>query len=136
MPKKVVLPKGAPPPLAPYSPGIKAGSVIYTAGMVALDQSGKLVGNDVGTQTRQVLENIRSVIEAAGGRMADIVFNTIWLKDLNDYAAMNKVYGEFFAKEPPARACVGAPLVKPEFLVEIAAVAHIAARAKKRRGRR
>lgn len=136
MPKKVVLPKGAPPPLAPYSPGTKAGNVVYTAGMVALDASGKLVGSDVATQTRQVLENIRSVIEAAGGSMADIVFNTIWLKDLADYAAMNKAYGEFFLKEPPARACIGAALVKPEFLVEIAAVAHVGARAKKRRGRK
>ncbi|MBI4183942.1 MAG: pyrimidine utilization protein C [Proteobacteria bacterium] len=124
-----VLPKGSPPPLAPYSPGAMVRNpvrVIHTAGMLGLDKEGKLVGaGDVAAQTRQTLENIKAVIEAAGGTMADIAFNLIFLKDMADYAKMNAVYGEYFPKNPPGRACVRADLVKPEFLVEIAATAYL-----------
>ena len=121
-----VTPKGSPPPLAPYSPGIRAGNVVYTSGVLALDKDGKLQGgNDAGEQTRAVLENIKSILEAAGGSMEDVTFNLIFLKDLADYAKMNTVYGKYFPKNPPARACVRADLVKAEFLVEIAATAHL-----------
>jgi aminoacrylate peracid reductase len=126
MPGKIITPEGVPPPLAPYSPGMEAGKHIYTSGMVALDNAGQLVGgDDASAQTRQVLENIRAIIEAAGGKMSDIIFNTIWLKTMDDYARMNAVYAEYFSKNPPARACIRADLVKPQFLVEIASVAHI-----------
>ncbi len=126
MSRSVVLPKGSPPPLAPYSPGIKADNVIYVSGMLAMDQSGATVGvGDVKVQTRQVLEAIKSVIEAAGGTMENVVYNMIFLKDLADYKAMNEVYAEYFPKEPPARFCIRADLVRPEFLVEIASIAHL-----------
>ena len=121
-----VLPKGSPPPLAPYSPGFRSGSLVCTAGMLSMDAAGKVVGDgDVRAQTRQVLENIRDVLEAAGGSLEDIVYNMIFLADLGDYQAMNEVYGSYFPENPPARACVQAGLVKPEFLVEIAATAVI-----------
>ena len=119
-----VLPEGSPPPLAPYSPGFRSGQLVFTAGMLALDSSGNLIGEgDAGAQTRQVLENIKEIIEAAGGTMQDIVYNMIFLADLGDYQAMNEVYGSYFPENPPARACVQAGLVRPEFLVEIAATA-------------
>jgi aminoacrylate peracid reductase len=122
----VVTPEGVPPPLAPYSPGIKAGKHLYTSGMLALDNAGQLVGDgDAAVQTRQVLENIRGIVEAAGGKMSDIVFNSIWLKTMDDYAKMNATYAEYFPNNPPARACVRADLVKPQFLVEIASVAYL-----------
>lgn len=76
-------------------------------------------------QTRAVLETIRSIVEAAGGSMADIVFNQIFLKDLADYGAMNSVYKEYFPSEFPARYCIRADLVRPEFLVEICSTAHL-----------
>lgn len=76
-------------------------------------------------QTRAVLESIKSIVEAAGGTMADVTMNSIFLKDLGDYAAMNAVYKEFFPSEFPARYCIRADLVKPEFLVEIASIAHL-----------
>jgi aminoacrylate peracid reductase len=121
-----VIPKGSPPPLAPYSPGAKAGNAVYVSGTLALDAQGKIVGiGDVKAQTRHVLESIRSVLAAAGGTMADITFNHIFLKDLADYAAMNEVYREFFPSNPPARYCIRADLVKPEFLVEVASIAHL-----------
>jgi len=127
MPYEVIVPKGSPPPLAPYSPGTKAGNAIYVSGMLAMDSDGKLVGeNDVKAQTRQVLESIKAVLEAAGGSLQDITFNHIFLSDMSHYAGMNEVYRTYFPNDPPARYCIRADLVKPGFLVEIASVAHLA----------
>ncbi len=126
MSKEVIIPAGSPPPLAPYSPGTKANGVVYVSGMLAMDKDGKTVGvGDVKVQTRAVLDAIKSVVETAGGTMADITFNAIFLKDLTDYAAMNEVYREYFPSEPPARYCIRADLVRPEFLVEISSTAHV-----------
>ena len=123
---KTIIPLGSSPPLAPYSPGAKAGNVLYVSGTLAMDVTGRTVGvGDVRAQTRHVLESIKSVVVAAGGTMTDITFNQIFLKDLGDYAAMNEVYREYFPANPPARYCIRADLVKPEFLVEIASTAHI-----------
>ena len=127
MPYQPIVPKGAPPPLAPYSPGARAGSAVYVSGTLAIDKDGKTVGvGDVKAQTRFVIESIKSVLEAAGGSLKDVAFNHIFLADLKDYAAMNEVYREYFPKDPPARYCIRADLVKPEFLVEIASIAHLA----------
>ena len=126
MKRSVILPAGSPPPLAPYSPGIQADNVVYVSGMLAMDQQGKTVGvGDARLQTRQVLEAVKSVIEAAGGSMSNVVYNMIFLKDLADYAAMNEVYGQYFSEKPPARFCIRADLVRPEFLVEITSIAHL-----------
>ena len=126
MPYDVIIPKGSAPPLAPYSPGTKAGSAVYVSGTLALDSAGNLVGKgDVKAQTRHVLETIKSVLETAGGSMRDITFNHIFLANMADYAAMNEVYREYFPDRPPARYCIRADLVRPEFLVEIASVAHL-----------
>jgi aminoacrylate peracid reductase len=127
MPYQPIVPKGSAPPLAPYSPGAKAGNAVYVSGTLAIDKDGKTVGvGDVKAQTRFVLESIKSVLEAAGGSLKDVAFNHIFLSDLKDYAAMNEVYREYFPKDPPARYCIRADLVKPEFLVEIASIAHLA----------
>jgi aminoacrylate peracid reductase len=126
MPYTPLIPKGSAPPLAPYSPGAKAGNAIYVSGTLAIDKDGKTVGvGDVKAQTRFILESIRAVLEAGGGSLKDIAFNHIFLKDLKDYAAMNEVYREYFPANQPARYCIRADLVKPEFLVEIASIAHL-----------
>ena len=126
MPYTPLIPKGSAPPLAPYSPGAKAGSTIYVSGTLAIDKDGKTVGvGDPKAQTRFILESIKSVLEAGGGSIRDIAFNHIFLKDLKDYAAMNEVYREYFPANQPARYCIRADLVKPEFLVEIASIAHL-----------
>lgn len=126
MPFEVIIPPGSPPPLAPYSPGTKAGGFIYVSGTLAIGPKGETVGaGDATAQTRFVLESIKSVIEAGGGTMKDVVFNQIFLKDLTDYAAMNVVYKEYFPENPPARYCIQSPLVRPEFLVEIATTAYV-----------
>ena len=108
MPKTPIIPAGSAPPLAPYSPGVRAGNTVYVSGMLAIGPGGETVGvGDVAAQTRHVLLAIQAVIEAAGGTMADIAMNSIFLKDLGDYAAVNAVYAEFFPSEPPG------PLLHP-----------------------
>lgn len=127
MPKTPIIPPGSAPPLAPYSPGVRAGNTIYVSGVLPLAADGTLVGaGDAAAQTRAVLEAIKSIVEAGGGGMADIAYCNIFLSDMAHYAAMNGIYREYFPTEPPARWCIQCGLVKPEFLVEISAVAHLA----------
>jgi aminoacrylate peracid reductase len=126
MPKRTIIPPNSPPPLAPYSPGILANGILYISGVLAMDAQGKTIGvGDAAAQTWAVLNAIKSIVTAAGGTMADITFNSIFLKDLVDYQRMNEVYKEFFPSEYPARYCIRADLVRPEFLVEISSIAHI-----------
>lgn len=125
MPKTPIIPEGSPPPLAPYSPGVRAGDMIYVSGVLALDKEGNAVGlGDAAAQTRQVLEIIKSVLESGGAAMKDVVFNHIFLSDMAHYEIMNSVYREYFTEEPPARYCIRADLVRPEFWVEIASTAY------------
>ena len=107
--------------------GVKAGNHVYVAGMLSLDPyDGSLVGDgDITLQTRRVLDSIKEVIELAGGSMADVTFNQIFLRNMDDYHAMNAVYVEYFKDFLPARFCLKGEMVKPEFLVEIATTAVI-----------
>jgi aminoacrylate peracid reductase len=126
MPFEAIVPDDFAKPIAPYSPGARAGRVIYTSGVLPLDPSGQVVHvDDAAAQTRFVLESIRSIVTAAGGAMTDIAFNAIFLADWNDYAAMNAVYAEYFPGEKPARYCVQSGLAKKSARVEIAATAHL-----------
>jgi len=126
MAHQAINPAGSTPPLAPYSPGVKVGGTIYVSGVLAMDRDGNIVGEgDIKAQTRHVIETIKSVVEAGGGSVSDIAFNQIFLTDLANYAAMNEVYAEYFGNNPPARYCIKADLVKPEFLIEISSTAHV-----------
>ena len=90
MAHQAIIPAGSAPPLAPYSPGVRVGNTVYVSGVLAMDSDGNIVGEgDFKEQTRQVLESIKGVVEAAGGAMSDIAFNQIFLSDLAGYAAMN-----------------------------------------------
>jgi aminoacrylate peracid reductase len=126
MPFEAINPPEFPTPIAPFSAGAKAGNILYTSGILALGEGGIVLHvGDAAAQTRHILEAIRITVEAAGGTMADVAMNHIFLKDFADYAAMNAVYAEFFPGQKPARYCIQAPLVKPDCLVEIASVAHL-----------
>lgn len=126
MAHQAIIPAGSAPPLAPYSPGVRVGDTIYVSGVLAMDSGGNIVGEgDIKAQTRQVIEAIKSVVEAGGGSVSDIAFNQIFISDLANYAGMNEVYAEYFGNNPPARYCIKADLVKPEFLIEISSTAHI-----------
>ena len=126
MPKTVITPPGTVTPIAPFSPGTLADGVVYVSGTLAFDKDNNVacVGDAEG-QTRIVLETIKSVIETAGGTMDDVTMNNIFLKDWADYPALNRVYAEYFPGEKPARFCIQCGLVRPDFLVEIATIAHI-----------
>jgi reactive intermediate/imine deaminase len=122
--RTVITPEGVGAPAAPFSLGIRAGQLIFASGQVALDGSGALVGKgDIRAQTTQVLENVKAIVEAAGGSLADVAKTTIYLVDFGDYQGMNEVYARYFSEDPPARATVRADLVNPDFLVEIDAFA-------------
>jgi reactive intermediate/imine deaminase len=122
--KTVITPDGVGAPKAPLSLGIRDGELVFASGQVALNGTGELVGKgDIRAQTTQVLENVKAVVEAAGGTLEDVAKTTIYLVDFADYAEMNEVYARYFPQDPPARATVRADLVNPDFLVEIDAFA-------------
>ncbi len=129
MPKKVLRPEALsylPLPGYPYSAGTAAGGFVYSAGLVAWDETGTLVGiGDVGRQTRQVLANLAAVMAEAGASFADILKCNVYLSDIRHFEAMNAVFREAFPSDPPARTTVEAALAEPEMLVEIEAVAFV-----------
>lgn len=126
MPKNVIIPEGTGKPLAPYVPATEADNIVYVSGTLPLDANNDVVHvGDAAAQTRYVLETIQKVIVTAGGSMDDVTFNSIFIKDWADYAAINQVYADFFPNDKPARYCIQCGLVKAEALVEIASVAHL-----------
>lgn len=126
MPFEIITPPDAPPPLAPYSSATRAGDTIHVSGILAVGADGATVGvGDISAQTHYVIGQIAAILNAAGATLADIAFNHIFLKNMADYAAFNDVYREYFGECPPARYCIRADLVKPEFLVEVAAIAYL-----------
>ena len=126
MPFEPINPPDFPAPIAPYSAGAKAGNTVYVSGVLALGEGGAVLHpGDVRLQTRHVLDTIRATLAAAGAALEDVAMNHIFLKFLGDYAAFNEVYAEYFPGAKPARYCIVAELVKPDCLVEIAAVAHL-----------
>ena len=121
---QAVATKNAPAAIGPYSQGIKAGKTIYVSGQIPIDPAtGEFAGQDIETQTRQSLTNIKNILKEAGADMFDVVKTTVLLKDIADFAAMNKVYAEFFTEPYPARAAFQVAAIPKGALVEIEAVA-------------
>jgi reactive intermediate/imine deaminase len=129
MPKRVLRPKNLsfqPRPTYPYSPGTRGGDYVFTAGQVAWNEKGELVGiGDVRAQTRQVLSNVASVLKEGGAGLADVLKCNVYLADIRDFQAMNEEFAKVFPNDPPARTTVQALLAEPEMLVEIEAVAYV-----------
>jgi 2-iminobutanoate/2-iminopropanoate deaminase len=127
--KEIIHSEKIPKPVGPYSQGIKVGNLVFTAGTGPFDlKSGKLILGDIRRQTRQVLENIKAILEAAGARPEDVVKTTIFLTDLNDWAAMNEVYREYFVQDPPVRSTVQVAGLWGGMAVEIEAIAVLGGR--------
>jgi len=122
-----VLTDKAPKPIGPYSQAIIVdGRFVYTAGQVAIDPAtNQIVEGDIRAQTRQVLKNVEAVLKAAGTSMNSVVKTTVFLKDFNDFAAMNEVYGEFFSAAAPARSTVEVARLPRDMKIEIEAIAVI-----------
>ena len=117
----------APAAIGPYSQGVRAGNTIYVSGQLPIDPAtGEFAGDDIRTQTRQSLANIREILAAAGTDMSAVVKTTVLLQDIADFAAMNEVYAEFFTEPYPARAAFQVAAVPKGAKVEIEAVAVIA----------
>ncbi len=126
MPMQPIIPAGSGKPLAPYSPGALADGILYVSGTLPFDSNNDVVHiGDPAAQARHVLTTIKSVVETAGGTMADVTFNAIFITDWANYVTINTVYAEFFPGDKPARYCIQCGLVKPGALVEIATTAHI-----------
>jgi len=124
--KQIIQTDGAPAAIGPYSQAVRVDDWVYLSGQIALvPETGELVGPDVVAQTRQLLNNLRAVIEAAGGTLDDVVKTTIYLREMSDYAAVNEVYAEFFFKSRPARAAVAVSGLPRDVRVEIDAVAKL-----------
>ena len=123
--RDVIATDKAPQAIGPYSQAIRAqGHLVFTAGQIALDRaSGTVTATDIAGQTRQVLVNLRAVLEAAGTNLGQTVKTTVFLANMNDFAAMNAVYQEFFPSSPPARSAVQVSRLPKDVLVEIEAVA-------------
>ena len=121
---QAIATKNAPAAIGPYSQGIKAGKTIYVSGQIPIDPAtGEFAGQDIETQTRQSLTNIKNILKEAGADMSDVVKTTVLLNDIADFAAMNKVYAEFFTEPYPARAAFQVAAIPKGALVEIEAVA-------------
>lgn len=129
MTRNVIRTDNAPAPVGPYNQAIAAsGQLVFVAGQIPLDpKTGEIVGgNDVVQQTEQVMANLEAILTAAGAKTQDIVKTTVFLADMNDFAAMNQVYARYFQEESaPARACVQVSRLPKDVLVEIECIAVI-----------
>lgn len=121
--KKVIVSSGAPKPIGPYSPGIRHQGYVFVSGQAGIDpQTNELVGGGIEAETRQVLSNIKSILEDAGSSMEQVVKTTVYLRDMNEFAAMNAIYATYFVKDPPARATVQVARLPKDAAVEIEAI--------------
>jgi 2-iminobutanoate/2-iminopropanoate deaminase len=122
--REVIATAHAPAAVGPYSQAIRAGNFIYTAGQLGIDPAnGKLVEGGIEAQTQQALTDLKAVLEAAGSNMERVVKVTVFLKDINDFKAMNAVYAQFFASDPPARSAAQVAALPLQGLVMIEVVA-------------
>jgi 2-iminobutanoate/2-iminopropanoate deaminase len=124
MRRETVSTSEAPAAIGPYSQAVVAvDQFVFTAGQIPIDpRTGQIVGEGIVAQTRQALQNLRSVLEAAGSGLGEVLKTTVFLKDMNDFAAMNDVYREFFPEAPPARSAVEVVRLPKDVRVEIEAV--------------
>jgi 2-iminobutanoate/2-iminopropanoate deaminase len=122
--REVVSTKDAPQAIGPYSQAIKANGFVFTSGQIAIDPATQqIVAGEVAAQTERVLRNLSEILEAAGSGLGKVVRCTVFLKDMNDFAAMNAVYGKYFSSAPPARSTAEVARLPKDVLVEIDVIA-------------
>jgi 2-iminobutanoate/2-iminopropanoate deaminase len=124
--KDIVLTDRAPKPIGPYSQAVKSNGLLFASGQVALDpRSNEFFGGDIRQQTERVLDNIKGVLEASGSNLHHVVKTTVFLKDMNDFTAMNEIYAKYFTAAPPARSTVEVARLPKDALVEIEVIASL-----------
>ena len=122
--KDIVVTSRGPKPIGPYSQAIKCNGFLFVSGQVGVDPaSGEFAGATIQQQTERMLENVKAILEAGGASLGHVVKTTVFLKEMNDFAAMNEVYGRYFSAAPPARATVQVARLPKDALVEIEVVA-------------
>lgn len=124
--KSIVSTTDAPAAIGPYSQAVKIGNFVFTSGQIPINPAtGQVITGSVEEQAKLVLNNLKAVLEAAGSGLDKVVKTTVFIKDMNDFAAVNTVYATFFAAEAPARSCVEVARLPKDVLVEIEAIAHL-----------
>ena len=124
--RDVVLTDRGPKPIGPYSQAIKANGFVFVSGQIALDpKTGELAAQDIKLQTEKVFENLKAILEASGVSLTHVVKVAVYLKDMNDFAAMNEVYARFFTSAPPARSTMQVARLPKDALVEIDVIAFL-----------
>jgi 2-iminobutanoate/2-iminopropanoate deaminase len=120
-----LTPPGAPAPLGPYSPGVRAGDYIFVSGQAPVDPAtNQVIQGDIRAQTRLVLSNLKQILEAAKAELSDVVKCSVFLANIQDFPVMNNVYREFFGASKPARTTVQAVLPLPGILIEVDCIAY------------
>ncbi len=124
MSRQTVYSKEAPEPIGPYSQAIRFDQLVFTSGQIAIDvQTGAIVGTDAGDQTKQILENLRAVLNASGSSLDSVIKTTIYLKNMDDFTRVNEVYASYFNQSLPARSTVEVSRLPKDVLVEIDCIA-------------
>jgi 2-iminobutanoate/2-iminopropanoate deaminase len=124
--KDIVLTDKGPKPIGPYSQAVKSSGFLFASGQVALDpRSNEFVSGDIRQQTERVMENIKGILEAGGVHLNHVVKTTVFLRDINDFAAMNEVYGKYFTAAPPARSTIEVARLPKDALIEIEVIASL-----------
>ena len=123
MKKEIIRTPDAPEPIGPYSQAVKTGGTLYCSGQIPLIPSTGAIPDGIEAQTRQVLENLGAVLKAGGADFSNVVKTTVFLKDMNDFPAMNAIYGSVFTETPPARSTVQVARLPKDVLIEIDAIA-------------
>ena len=124
MSKKIINTEKAPAAVGPYSQAVSTAALVFASGQIPIDPTtGSVVTGDIKTQTRQVLNNLKEVLAAAGSSLDKVVKATVFITNMDDFPVVNKIYAEFFPADPPARACVEVSRLPKGVNVEIEAVA-------------
>ncbi len=124
MAKSVVYSADAPEPIGPYSQAVQAGNMLFISGQIAIQKSsGNILNSDIQVETKQVMENIRHILKAAGMDFGNVVKSSIFLKDMNNFPKVNEIYGQFFQQQPPARETVEVSRLPKDVNVEISCIA-------------
>lgn len=121
--KKVIATDKAPAALGPYSQAIEIGGMVYTSGVIGIDPATGVAGETIEEQTKQVFENLKAVLEAAGTCLNNTVKTTVFIKDMNDFGKVNEIYATYFEGAFPARSCVEVARLPKDFLIEIEVIA-------------
>ncbi len=123
--KKVISTKNAPQAIGPYSQAVVVDGILYSSGQIGLKPDGELIGDDVSSQTKQVLENLKAVLAEAGATLNDVIKTTIFLDNMDDFGVVNKIYEEYFGSNRPARSTVAVKTLPKNVKIEIDCIAKV-----------